>query len=173
MRESAGQPTGGLFRGRGAGIFRAITKLGLTAALAFSSGATKAAAPVATCHPRAVNIRHANNPATLTSGTARDLCVLELRGTTISEALAELLTPYNVSYRSSIALSETLDGTYAGSLKQVISRLLDGYDYIIKRDGVSMHVVIVARKGERAIVAPAEIQVSERTERPVHGSRDH
>jgi hypothetical protein len=158
-------------------MFRLITGILLIAATTLGARATEAVTDTATCHPQAVNVRHANR------GTDNDLLYvhgelsavkLELRGTPVSAALAELLTTYGVSYTSSIALSETRDGTYAGSLRHVISRLLDGYNYIIKREGLNLHVVIFAMKGDRAIALPAAVQVSENVERPpVHGSRDH
>jgi hypothetical protein len=158
-------------------MFRSIAGMILIAAAPLGARVTEAATDTAACHAHAVNVRHANR------GIDNDLsCAhgepsavkLELRGTTVSAALAELLTTYGVSYTSSIALSETRDGTYTGSLRQVVSRLLDGYNYIIKREGLNLHVVILAVKGERAIPAPAPVQVSENVERPpVHGSRDH
>jgi hypothetical protein len=156
-------------------MFRSIAGITLIAAATLGAGATEAATHT-TCHPQTVNSAPGNH------GDEGDLlCVhgepaalkLELRGTPVSAALDELLTAYGVSYTSSIPLSETLDGTYAGSLRHVVSRLLDGYNYIIKRNGLNLHVVILAKKGERAVAAPAEIQVSERIERPVHGSRGH
>jgi hypothetical protein len=148
-------------------------------------GATEigATAQAMTCHPQAVNIRHPHNVAALKSGAAGDLiCLngasadikLELHATMVSAALDKLLAAYNVSYRSSVALTETRDGTYKGSLRQVILRLLDGYDFIVARDGANLHVVILARRGEHPIAAPETIKVSENVERPpVHGSREH
>jgi hypothetical protein len=191
-REPAGQSTGGFICLRGTAMFRAIARLtllavglgtGVLGTSVLGTGAAEAAALTTACHPEAANIRHAGNAATLQSGAAGDLlCVdgeptavnLELHQTTVSQALVRLLGAYNVSVRSATALSEIRDGTYKGTLRHVISRLLDGYDFIISREGANLHVVILSRKGERAIAAPAPIVVSENIERPpVHGSREH
>jgi hypothetical protein len=149
----------------------------LVTAVTFGAASAEAATNTVSCHSQAVNVRHANRNADsdLSCGRGEPIAVkLELRATPLSAALAELLTNYGVSYSSSIELSETRDGAYAGSLHHVISRLLDGYSYVIKREGLTLHVVILAMKGERATPAPAPVQLSENVERPpVHGSRDH
>jgi len=78
---------------------------------------------------------------------------LYLRRATVADALAALNGAFNLSYHSSIVLDEELNGTYAGSLRRVIVRLLDGYDYVIKQNGESLDVVIFGRHGERADAA--------------------
>jgi hypothetical protein len=150
----------------------------LIATATLSAGAAEAATHATACHPRDVNVRHGNGDAVSDFPCVHGepaIVKLELRATPVSEALTKLYSTYNVSYRSSIELSETLDGTYKGSLRQVISRLLDGYDFIIARDGADLHVIILARKGEHAVAAPAPVQVSENVQErpPVHGSREH
>jgi hypothetical protein len=159
-------------------MVHSIVHLVFIAAATLGAGATEAATHTTACHPRAVDIRDDNNavPGDFLCVRGEPAAVkLELHETTVSAALAKLLAAYNVSYHSSIALNDIRDGTYKGPLRQVILRLLDGYDFIIARDGANLHVVILAKKGEHAIAAPAPIQVSENVdERPaVHGSRDH
>jgi hypothetical protein len=76
---------------------------------------------------------------------------LDTRRTTISEVLAALNAAFGMSYRSSIVLDEEINGTYAGSLRRVISRVLDGYNYVIKQDDGKLDVIILGRRGERAV----------------------
>ncbi len=76
---------------------------------------------------------------------------LDARRTTIADVLAALNAAFAMSYRSSIALDEEINGTYAGSLRRVISRVLDGYNYVIKQDDAKLDVIILGRRGERAV----------------------
>jgi hypothetical protein len=79
---------------------------------------------------------------------------LDVRQARISEVLSALGTAFNMQYRSSITLDEIVNGTYAGSLRHVILRLLDGYNYVLKQNDASLDLVIVSERGERAIAAP-------------------
>jgi hypothetical protein len=76
---------------------------------------------------------------------------LDARRTTIADVLSALNAAFDISYRSAIALDEEINGTYAGSLRRVISRVLDGYNYVIKQDDAKLDVIILGRRGERAV----------------------
>jgi hypothetical protein len=76
------------------------------------------------------------------------------RQTTITNVLDALASAFNVRYRSSIALDEVLDGTYAGSLGYVISRVLSDYNYVIKYQSSGLDVVIFGMRSERAAATP-------------------
>lgn len=76
---------------------------------------------------------------------------LDARRTTIADVLSALNAAFDMSYRSSIVLDEEINGTYAGSLRRVISRVLDGYNYVIKQDDAKLAVIILGRRGERAV----------------------
>jgi hypothetical protein len=69
----------------------------------------------------------------------------------VSEVLSALGPAFNVRYRTSISLDGVIHGTYTGSLGRVISRMLDGYSYIVKNDEDTIEVVVFGRKGERAV----------------------
>jgi hypothetical protein len=76
---------------------------------------------------------------------------IDARRTTIAAVLSALNAAFDMSYRSSIVLDEEINGTYAGSLRRVISRVLDGYNYVIKQDDAKLAVIILGRRGERAV----------------------
>lgn len=78
---------------------------------------------------------------------------LEARRTTLADVFATLNTTLGVSYRSWIMLDEDVNGTYAGSLRHVIARLLDGYNYVIKQDSGTLDVTILDKRGARAVPA--------------------
>jgi hypothetical protein len=89
---------------------------------------------------------------------------VEVRQTTIADVLSALAR-FNIRYRSSTGLDEVLDGTYAGPLGQVVGRLLNGYDYAAKRDGLKLEVTVFGKRGEIAdsasIVVPVRRRPSE------------
>ena len=82
-----------------------------------------------------------------------------VRITTSQDAIADVLSAvaatFNVGYRTAIPLDAAANAAYAGSFGQVISRLLDGYNYVIKTDQGSTEIVVFGRRGEVAIPPPA------------------
>jgi hypothetical protein len=73
---------------------------------------------------------------------------------TISDVLSALAATFNVPYRTAIPLDAAADATYSGSLRQVISRLLDGYNYVVKTDDSKTTEIVVFGKRGAAIVPP-------------------
>ena len=73
----------------------------------------------------------------------------------ISDVLSAVTGNFNAKYRSAVPLDAPAGPAYAGSLAQVIARLLDGYNYVVKRDGQSTEIVVFGRRGEVAIPPPA------------------
>jgi hypothetical protein len=86
---------------------------------------------------------------------------VEVRQTTIADALTAL-APFNIRYRSSTGLDDVLDGTYAGSPGQVVGRLLSGYDYAAKDDGLMLEVMVFDKRGEVAAAASSVVPVRRR-----------
>jgi hypothetical protein len=74
---------------------------------------------------------------------------------TIAEVLSAVAEKFNATYRTSIALDAPAGPAYAGSSAQVIARLLDGYNYMVKRNGDAAEIVVFGRRGELAIPPPA------------------
>jgi hypothetical protein len=73
----------------------------------------------------------------------------------ISDVLSAIGATFNVRYRTAIPLDAAANVSYAGSVGQVISRLLDGYNYVIKTDQTSTEIVILGRNGQAASPPPA------------------
>src|SRR5262249_62356523 len=82
-----------------------------------------------------------------------------LRVTTSREAISDVLsalgTTFNMRYRAAISLNSAANQIYTGSFGQVISRLLDGYSYVIKKDQDTTEIIVLGRQGEIAIPPPA------------------
>ncbi len=73
----------------------------------------------------------------------------------IADVLAAMAETLHASYRSAIPLDAPAGPAYAGSLGQVIARVLDGYNYVVKRNGPATEIVVFGRRGELAIPPPA------------------
>jgi hypothetical protein len=68
---------------------------------------------------------------------------------TISDVLSALAAKFNVRYRTAIPLDAAADAAYSGSFRQVISRLLGGYNYTIKTDdSKTTEIAILGKRGE-------------------------
>jgi hypothetical protein len=81
-----------------------------------------------------------------------------VRVTTDQDAIADVLSAFaatfNVKYRTAIPLSAPANTTYAGPFGQVVSRLLDGYNFVVKTNEGTTEIVVLGRRGE-AVVQPA------------------
>jgi len=73
----------------------------------------------------------------------------------VADVLSALAMSFRITYRTSVPLDATADATYVGSLGQVMSRLLAGYNYVAKTEGGTTEIVILGRRGEIAIPPPA------------------
>jgi hypothetical protein len=69
----------------------------------------------------------------------------------VADVLSALAANFNVQIRSAIPLSTAAHPSYTGSVGQVLSSLLDGYNYVIKRGEERTEVVVFGRGGEVAI----------------------
>jgi hypothetical protein len=73
----------------------------------------------------------------------------------IDDVLPALAATFNVQYRTATPLDAAASKTYSRPLGQVISRLLDGYNYVIKKDQETIEIVVFSRRGEVTIPFPA------------------
>jgi hypothetical protein len=73
----------------------------------------------------------------------------------IADVLAAFSTIFGVKYRSAVSLDSPANITYAGSFEQVVSRLLEGYSYVLKHEHDTTEIVVFGKRGEAAIAPPA------------------
>lgn len=81
--------------------------------------------------------------------------MVETQGVAIADVLNALGSKFQFSYRSSAELAQPFSGTIHGSLSKVISRLLVGYDYVIKSNESVVEVLIYASNRSSETI-PAE-----------------
>jgi hypothetical protein len=78
------------------------------------------------------------------SGTEAAVSV-DAQNSSIKDILGMLDQQFNVHLQSTAALDKQISGTYEGPLRQVLARLLDGYNFIIRvRDG---HLLVTVLGG--------------------------
>jgi hypothetical protein len=73
----------------------------------------------------------------------------------ISDVLAALGSTFNIRYRNVAGLDTTAAPTYSGSLAQVMARLLERYNYVIRKERDAFEVIVIGNKGEQAAPARA------------------
>jgi hypothetical protein len=83
----------------------------------------------------------------IVSGTETELAV-EARDTTVQDVLALLGEKFGLRYHGLSSVGRPIAGTYAGSLRAVVTRLLDGYDYVMKIEGGRIEVFVLRAAGQ-------------------------
>ena len=75
---------------------------------------------------------------------------IEARDTPVEEILAALSRAFGMHYQVSVNLDKRLSGTYVGSLRRVVMRILDGYNFVLKTDNGSITVTVLGTPGAAA-----------------------
>lgn len=77
------------------------------------------------------------------SGTADEL-TLSADGDTVESALTALARRFDITLRASAPLTRDLYGTYSGSLGQVVTKLLRGQNFVLRRDRGMLEILVFA-----------------------------
>jgi len=67
---------------------------------------------------------------------------VETQNTSVEEVLAALGAAFEVRYRSSAKLTKQLTGTYEGSLQRVVTRVLEGYDFVVRANKGKIEITV-------------------------------
>lgn len=76
----------------------------------------------------------------------------------VAEILAALGHDFNVHYRSSVALNRQITGTYEGSVQRVVTRILQGYNFVVESTPGRIEVMVFGTQNapmQRAAPRPA------------------
>jgi hypothetical protein len=79
---------------------------------------------------------------------------VETRDAPIEEVLAALGKSFGLHYRSTASLNRRVTGTFEGPLQQVVRRLLEGYDFVLKTNSGNLEVVVIGVAKREARPAP-------------------
>jgi len=80
---------------------------------------------------------------------------IEARDTPVEEILAALSRAFGMHYHLSAKLNKRVTGTFVGPLPRVVTRILDGYNFILKTDNGNIAVTVVGTPDAAAAAVPA------------------
>ena len=78
---------------------------------------------------------------------------IEARDAPVEEILAALSRAFGMHYQLSTNVDKRVSGTYEGSLRRVVTRILDGYNFILRTDNGSIVVTVLGTPSAAAAVA--------------------
>jgi hypothetical protein len=96
---------------------------------------------------------------------------LEASKAPLSEVLSALESKFSIRHRTSVPLDQSISGTYRGSVRHVLSRLLGGFNYyIVDTAEGGVEITVVGRPGAAAagnlpragLAAPQMMTMSQR-----------
>ena|SRR5579864_362525 len=102
-----------------------------------------------------VPLGHAIGADVRVQGSA-DAVRVEARDATGTEILAALASHFALSYRGSTTDSR-FNGTFKGPLREVVKRVLDGYNYVINTRDHGLDVVVVGPTSGVAVPPPRPV----------------
>lgn len=80
---------------------------------------------------------------------------IEAQNTSIGEILSALGHEFNMQYNSSANLEKQLSGTYQGSLQRVLTRVLEGYNFIVRTKDGRVEVTVLGTRNASGTAAAA------------------
>jgi hypothetical protein len=93
---------------------------------------------------------------------------VEAKNASVEEVLVALANTFKVQFRSSANLEKRLTGTYTGTLQQVVSHVLRGYDFVAKSGEKGIEITLLGSGKPIAIgaapSAPAPVEQRADTE---------
>ena len=81
---------------------------------------------------------------------------INAQNSSIKEVLFALRQKFDLQFQSSVNLDKKLTGTYQGSLLRVVSRLLQGYNFIIKSNKDRLEVTVFGTQNVPAASVPSD-----------------
>ena len=77
----------------------------------------------------------------------RDALQVSTGGEPVADVFSTLGRAFGITYRSAIPLDAPASETYSGTLLEVTSRLLERYNYVLKRNQDETEIIIVGKRG--------------------------
>jgi hypothetical protein len=90
------------------------------------------------------------------SGSPQNVSV-DAQNSSLKDILSALGKQFNVHYQSTANLDKQLSGTYEGSLRRVVARLLEGYNFIITTNQDMIEVTVLGTQSLQTGGAPSPI----------------
>jgi hypothetical protein len=78
---------------------------------------------------------------------------VDARDAAIADVLAVFAARFGLSVRGTVG-DRRISGNFDGSLRQVITRVLDGYNYVVSTRGDGMEVTVLSTASSHAVPSP-------------------
>jgi len=82
---------------------------------------------------------------------------LTAQNATVEEILVALSNEFDVQFRSSADLDKRLTGSYEGTLQQVVSHILRGYDFVVKSGDSGVEITLLGSGKTMRLVGGAPV----------------
>ncbi len=80
-----------------------------------------------------------------------DAVTLTAKDAPIGEVLAALSSKFGLVYTPTPGLNRTVGGAYSGSLREVLTRVLDGCDYVVSYSGDEIELKVMGQSDSTAL----------------------
>ena len=90
---------------------------------------------------------------------APDAVRVEADDASVDEVMAALGASFDLRYRSPVSLTRRVTGTYEGSLQNVVARLLDGYNFVLRTGSEGVEAWVYGSAGE-ILLPPKAVEVA-------------
>jgi hypothetical protein len=90
------------------------------------------------------------------SGSPQNVSI-DAQNSSLKDILSALGKQFNIHYQSKANLDKQLTGTYEGSLRRVVARLLEGYNFIITTNQDMIEVTVLGTQSLQTGGAPSPI----------------
>ena len=84
----------------------------------------------------------------------RDEMQVRVENDTVGHVLEALGQNVSLHYRSAAPLNKVIGGSFSGSLEQVVSRVLAGYDFVVRYNLQGVELFVVGESGAAPIQPP-------------------
>ena len=85
----------------------------------------------------------------------RDEMQVRVENDTVGHVLEALGHTVSLHCRSAAPLNKVIGGSFSGSLEQVLSRVLAGYDFVVRYNLRAVEILVVGKSGAAPIPPPA------------------
>ena len=86
---------------------------------------------------------------------SKDAMTVQTKDASLGDVIAAVNAALHVTVRIAPAAAIPVTGTYTGSLRRVLARMLAGHDFILESSGDKMTILLTTQAGRSSIHGPA------------------
>jgi hypothetical protein len=93
----------------------------------------------------------------------RDEMRINVESGTLGQVLDALRQKVNLRFRSAVPLNHVIGGSFSGSLGQVLTRILVGFDFVVVYNQGGVEIIVYGESGAKPIFSPSKAPQPETT----------